>query len=99
MNIPEDLKEQIIVEIDRLRSQPFSPIWEMCMTLQGENLQHVYNIAESIILKRDYDYPAGKFVTAICENDLRAAVFGADHINIKLIPLYVQMHSWFQYKA
>lgn len=38
--------------------------------------------------------PVGGFLTCVLSNDLFGAVAEADHVNVQLIPLYVQYIHW-----
>lgn len=57
-------------------------------SLSHEDRDHIYNIAVSIVMARDYNYSGGSFVTAIRTNNLSAAVTCADDVCIKALKLF-----------
>ena len=60
--------------------------------ITGEDLEHISNIAASVMMTRDGILPGGSFVRAICDNDLHGAVHRADSVNVHMIPFYVWVY-------
>ena len=62
--------------------------------LAPDELDHVAMCMEHISKWYYEDYPLGGFLSAIVRNDLIAAVFQADDINIRALKLYAYFLTW-----
>lgn len=80
------MRVNVDAEVDRLLRSPFS--WVKTL-LTDDDVLHLKNIANSIMLTNLNIVPGGGFVRAIVANDLRAAVNRADNTMLKCIPILV----------
>lgn len=66
-------------------------------SLSESDRDHIYNIARSVYETREKICFGGSFVTAICNNDLRSAVFTADDTCSRAISLFVRVYHNFHF--
>lgn len=87
----ENMRVNVDAEVDRLLRSPFS--WVKTL-LTDDDVLHLKNIANSVVLTRKHILHGGGFVDAIVANNLYLAVMRADNVMIKCLPILAAINEF-----